>query len=178
MSAAAEAVAPLLLQVEGMKCGGCVRAVEQRLLEQPGVRQASANLMTRTAWVGLDPALEGDPSGPLVEALAGLGFQAERRDQASTPLSRAQRQRQESWWQQWRRLVVALALLLVSVLGHLSEAGDLPLPLLADIRLHAVVATLALALRSGLGRKCAFFLVLVPIRPEAVLSLFPLGIVI
>ncbi|MEI6359112.1 MAG: cation-translocating P-type ATPase [Synechococcus sp. ELA619] len=146
MSAAAEAVAPLLLQVEGMKCGGCVRAVEQRLLEQPGVRQASANLMTRTAWVGLDPALEGDPSGPLVEALAGLGFQAERRDQASTPLSRAQRQRQESWWQQWRRLVVALGLLLVSVLGHLSEAGDLPFPLLADIRLHAVVATLALAL--------------------------------
>ena len=146
MSAAAEAVAPLLLQVEGMKCGGCVRAVEQRLLEQPGVRQASVNLMTRTAWVGLDPALEGDPSGPLVAALAGLGFQAQRRDQASTPLSRAQRQRQESWWQQWRRLVVALGLLLVSVLGHLSEAGDLPLPLLADIRLHAGVATLALAL--------------------------------
>ena len=146
MSAAAEAVAPLLLQVEGMKCGGCVRAVEQRLLEQPGVRQASVNLMTRTAWVGLDPALEGDPSGPLVAALAGLGFQAQRRDQASTPLSRAQRQRQESWWQQWRRLVVALGLLLVSVLGHLSEAGDLPLPLLADIRLHALVATLALAL--------------------------------
>ena len=129
-----------------MKCGGCVRAVEQRLLEQPGVRQASVNLMTRTAWVGLDPALEGDPSGPLVDALAGLGFQAQRRDQASTPLSRAQRQRQESWWQQWRRLVVALGLLLVSVLGHLSEAGDLPLPLLADIRLHAGVATLALAL--------------------------------
>ncbi|MCX5943295.1 MAG: cation transporter, partial [Cyanobacteria bacterium] len=137
-----------------MKCGGCVRAVEQRLLEQPGVRQASANLMTRTAWVGLDPALEGDPSGPLVEALAGLGFQAQRRDQTSTPLSRAQRQRQEGWWQQWRRLVVALGLLVVSVLGHLSEAGDLPLPMLADIRLHALVATLALALpgRPILGR--------------------------
>lgn len=146
MSAAAEAVAPLLLQVEGMKCGGCVRAVEKRLLELPGVRQASVNLLTRTAWVGLDPALEGDPSGPLVEALAGLGFQAQRRDQNSTPLSRAQRQRQESWWQQWRRLVVALGLLVVSVLGHLSEAGDLPLPWLADIRLHALVATLALAL--------------------------------
>ena len=146
MSAAAEAVAPLLLQVEGMKCGACVRAVERRLLEQPGVRQASVNLLTRTAWVGLDPALEGDPSGPLVDALAALGFQAQRRDQTSTPLSRAQRQRQESWWQQWRRLVVALGLLLVSVLGHLSEAGDLPLPWLADIRLHALVATLALAL--------------------------------
>jgi Cu2+-exporting ATPase len=42
--------------------------------------------------------------------------------------------------------VVALGLLLVSVLGHLSEAGDLPVPWLADIRLHALVASLALAL--------------------------------
>ncbi|MBM5804398.1 MAG: heavy-metal-associated domain-containing protein, partial [Cyanobacteria bacterium K_DeepCast_35m_m2_155] len=25
----------LLLEIEGMKCGGCVRAVEQKLLEQP-----------------------------------------------------------------------------------------------------------------------------------------------
>jgi hypothetical protein len=24
---------PLLLEIEGMKCGGCVRAVEQRLLD-------------------------------------------------------------------------------------------------------------------------------------------------
>ena len=48
---------PLLLDIEGMKCGGCVRAVEQRLLDQPGVRQASVNLLTRTAWVGLDPTL-------------------------------------------------------------------------------------------------------------------------
>ncbi|NDC16201.1 MAG: heavy-metal-associated domain-containing protein, partial [Synechococcaceae bacterium WB9_2_170] len=46
-----------------MKCGGCVRAVEQRLLEQPGVQQASVNLLTRTAWVQLDPALgaAGEP---------------------------------------------------------------------------------------------------------------------
>ena len=40
-----------------MKCGGCVRAVEQRLLAQPGVRQASVSLLNRTAWVGLDPGL-------------------------------------------------------------------------------------------------------------------------
>jgi PmbA protein len=49
------AVEPLLLEVEGMKCGGCVRAVERLLLEQCGVRQASVNLLTRTAWIGLDP---------------------------------------------------------------------------------------------------------------------------
>jgi Cu2+-exporting ATPase len=46
-----------LLEIEGMKCGSCVRAVEKRLLEQPGVQQASVNLLTRTAWVQLDPEL-------------------------------------------------------------------------------------------------------------------------
>ena len=130
-----------------MKCGGCVRAVEERLLAQPGVRQASVNLLTRTAWIGLDPGLlEGppaDPATPLITALAGLGFAARRREQESLPLSAAQRQQRRSWWQNWRQLVVALGLLLVSVLGHLAEAG------LADIRLHALVATLALA---GPGR--------------------------
>ena len=38
-----------LLEVEGMKCGGCVQAVEQRLRQQSGVRAASVNLLTRTA---------------------------------------------------------------------------------------------------------------------------------
>ena len=141
--------APLLLEVEGMKCGGCVRAVEQRLLAQPGVRQASVNLLTRTAWVALDPALEaqGDPVEPLIEALAAMGYGAQRRPlDAEGPLPLAARQQQRSWWQRWRQLVVALLLLLVSAGGHLAEARQLPLPWLADIHLHALVATLALAL--------------------------------
>jgi Cu2+-exporting ATPase len=113
---------PLLLDIEGMKCGGCVRAVEQRLLEQPGVRQASVNLLTRTAWVELDPALAAQPleqrSVALQEALAALGFQARPRSAESPLLSRSERLQQRSWWQQWRQLVVALLLLLVSSLGH------------------------------------------------------------
>ena len=44
----------VLLDVEGMKCGSCVRSVEQRLQQQPGVRQASVSLLTRTAWVELE----------------------------------------------------------------------------------------------------------------------------
>jgi len=143
--------APLLLEVEGMKCGGCVRAVEQRLLAQPGVRQASVNLLNRTAWVALDPApappAQGDPVVPLIEALAAMGYVAQRRPlDGEGPLSLAERQQQRGWWQRWRQLVVALLLLLVSAGGHLAEARQLPLPWLADIHLHAVVATLALAL--------------------------------
>ena len=74
---APQPVAALLLEVEGMKCGGCVRAVEQRLLAQPGVHQASVSLLNRTAWVGLDPALpataEADPADGLIQALAAMG---------------------------------------------------------------------------------------------------------
>ncbi|WP_409995496.1 heavy metal translocating P-type ATPase [Cyanobium sp. BA5m-21] len=132
---------PLLLEIEGMKCGGCVRAVEQRLLDQPGVRQASVNLLTRTAWVDLASA-EAD-QGNLVEALAELGFQARLRSTEIEFSSRRERLRARSWWQQWRQLVVALLLLLVSVLGHLPGAG------LGDLWIHALVATAALA---GPGR--------------------------
>ena len=135
-------VAPLLLDVEGMKCGGCVRAVEQRLLAQPGVRQASVNLLTRTAWVGLDPAVaEADASQPLIDALAAMGYSAQTRsaEEADWPRSLAQRRQHQSWWQRWRALVVAVLLLVLSAAGHLQ------LPLLTDIRVHALVATLALA---------------------------------
>ena len=146
-----------MLEIEGMKCGGCVRAVEQRLLEQPGVQQASVNLLTRTAWVQLDPALadadQPDPVPGLQQALAGLGFQVQRRETGQELSSRREQLQHQHWWQQWRQLVVALALLLVSGLGHLALAGAIPWPalasLLADERFHALVATLALA---GPGR--------------------------
>ena len=146
---AAQPVAPLLLDVEGMKCGGCVRSVEQRLLAQPGVRQASVNLLNRTAWVGLDPqAITAEPAQPLIEALAAMGYTAAVRDLDGDdrPLSLEERRQQVGWWQRWRQLMVALLLLLFSVSGHLAEAGQLPFAPLADICLHALVATAALLL--------------------------------
>ena len=147
--------AVLLLDIEGMKCGGCLRAVEQKLLAQPGVRQASVNLLSRTAWVELDAASSTDPGAQsladaLAEALAGLGFAARVRDAEEAPASRRERLRQRHWWQQWRQLLVALALLLVSGLGHLAMAGQLPpaalTSLLSHQAFHALVASLALGL--------------------------------
>ena len=164
----------LLLDIEGMKCGGCVRAVEQALLAQPGVRQASVNLLSRTAWLELDPQLASqvaradgfgadgsgaDGSGaersvaeglaPLQQAVANLGFTARPRMAQAEPQSLRHQRQQRSWWQQWRQLVVALGLLLVSGLGHLALAGQLPpSPLtdwLATEALHALAATLTLA---------------------------------
>ncbi len=139
-----------------MKCGGCVRAVEQRLLQTEGVRQASVNLLTRTAWVDLEPRSDGpdgvalDPLPALLGSLEGLGFQARLRSQELEPASQRQRRQADQWWRHWRQLLVALLLLLVSGLGHLAEAGQLawrgPWHLLGSPWFHALVATLALAL--------------------------------
>ncbi|MCX5957228.1 MAG: cation-translocating P-type ATPase [Cyanobacteria bacterium] len=141
----------LLLDVEGMKCGGCVRAVEQRLTQQEGVRQASVNLLTRTAWVELDRAEERLPA--LLRSLEELGFPARPRGEGEDhPLSRRERLQERHWWERWRQLVAALALMLVSGLGHLADAGALGLVStpLAQPWLHALLASAALA---GPGRR-------------------------
>ncbi|MEB3170182.1 MAG: cation-translocating P-type ATPase [Synechococcaceae cyanobacterium] len=136
-----------MLEVDGMKCGGCVRAVEQRLRQQNGVRAASVNLLTRTAWVELEP-VQPDPLPAVLESLAALGFPARPRQQGEEPAGLRERRRQRSWWQQWRQLVVAILLVLVSGLGHLADAGTLPWLTpqspLGRPALHALVATGAL----------------------------------
>ncbi len=141
----------LLLDVEGMKCGGCVRAVEQRLTQQEGVQQASVNLLTRTAWVELDRAEERLPA--LLRSLEELGFPARPRgEDDGQPPSRRERLQEQHWWERWRQLLVALALMLVSGLGHLADAGALGLAStpLAQPWLHALLASAALA---GPGRR-------------------------
>ena len=141
----------LLLDVEGMKCAGCVRAVEQRLTQQDGVRQASVNLLTRTAWVELDRAEERLPV--LLRSLEELGFPARPRgEDDGQPPSRRERLKERHWWQRWRQLVVALVLMMLSSLGHLADAGALGLATtpLAQPWLHALVASAALA---GPGRR-------------------------
>ena len=150
---------PLLLEIDGMKCGGCVRAVEQRLQQQQGVLQASVSLLNRTAWVDLDPGITTSLGGPevvlqqLQDRLAGLGFSARPRGGAEGGMNREQRLRQRSWWQQWRQLIVALTLVLLSGLGHLLDAGQFSaLPAWLPLQrpwLHALLASVAVA---GPGR--------------------------
>ncbi len=47
----------LELDIEGMTCSACQSFVEKALREQPGVSQASVNLMLNRATVRFDPAL-------------------------------------------------------------------------------------------------------------------------
>ena len=133
----------VLLDVEGMKCGGCVQSVEQTLLSQPAVINASVNLVSRTAWLELK-----DPEQPLDQILSALkdrGFPAKPR--LFSPLERtsaAELNTSNKWWHQWRQLIVAMLLLLLSVLGHLAEGGKLDLPIIGSLPFHASLATFAL----------------------------------
>lgn len=145
--AVSEAVG-LLLEVEGMKCGGCVRSVEQRLQQQPGVRQASVNLLTRTAWVELEGG--EDRLEPLLSSLRSLGFEGKlRQDGDNGVSSRRERLRQQSWWERWRQLLVALLLVVVSGLGHwamvVPQSWPPALALFQAPWFHGLIATLALA---------------------------------
>ena len=132
-----------LLDVEGMKCGGCVRSVEQTLLSQPSVANASVNLVARTAWLELK-----DPEQPLEQILIALkdrGFPAKER--IISPFERTSLEKIDTsneWWNQWRQLLVAIFLLLLSVIGHLAEGGKLDIPILGTLPFHASLATFSL----------------------------------
>ena len=45
----------IALDVEGMKCAGCVKAVEKQLQQNPGVISACVNLITEVAVVEYQP---------------------------------------------------------------------------------------------------------------------------
>ena len=137
----------MLLDVDGMKCGGCVRSVERTLLDQPGVCEASVNLVTRSAWLRFEEDAVADLAG-VVEALTARGFSAHPRETDAFGSS-VEADRSWGWWQQWRQLIVALVLLVLSVVGHLAEAGTVQVPPLGSLPFHAGLATVALV---GPGR--------------------------
>ncbi|WP_167632294.1 heavy metal translocating P-type ATPase [Mariprofundus ferrooxydans] len=61
------------LAIDGMRCAGCVSKVEAALDGVPGVRQASVNLVDRTASVQADQSLSTDA---LIAAVQSVGFDA------------------------------------------------------------------------------------------------------
>ena len=136
---------PLVLSIDGLKCGSCVRTVEQTLLEHPHVRQVSVNLATRTAWVDYYGGNSTAEVLTLIQALAARGFPAQLRDndRRGRKVGNKHSSITSTWWHQWqwRKLVIPLTLLLISSLGHLAEAGELSIPLLGTSLSHAVLAT-------------------------------------
>ncbi|MEO0534819.1 MAG: heavy metal translocating P-type ATPase [Cyanobacteria bacterium P01_A01_bin.123] len=146
-----KAVQAAVLDVTGMKCAGCVKAVEQTLLACDGVVAATVNLVTEMAAVEWTPG-QGSPQG-FAEALTEAGFPSQPRGQAEGTGQGGQNRAQQ--WaarkraeqrQQLQQVAIAISLLMLSAIGHLKHWGWLAVPVVSNIGFHAGLATLALAL--------------------------------
>lgn len=135
----------IILDVGGMKCAGCVNAVERQLTQHSGVKSACVNLATEVAVVESEVGTV-DPQ-MLAQRLTAAGFPTQPRkpkDQAgaSTLEDSAQKQRQQML-SAFRQLIIAGVLLVFSGIGHLGNLGD-SLPLFNNIWFHFGLATVAL----------------------------------
>lgn len=146
----ASASETITLDVEGMKCAGCVKVVEQQLTQHPGVLTACVNLVTEVAVVECAPGTVEPPA--LADRLTAAGFPTQPRylqDEAGwtageipapqNPELRQRREMRSSLWQ----LVMAGGLLILSSVGHLP-GGESVLPVLHNIWLHCGLATATL----------------------------------
>eukprot|EP00198_Chlamydomonas_reinhardtii_P013234 XP_001702571.1 heavy metal transporting ATPase [Chlamydomonas reinhardtii] len=169
----------VLLDVGGMKCGGCVGHVKKILEEQPGVTSASVNLATETALVRVlvPRGSRQQPSGSsgnggsggggalaalgekLAQALTDAGFTSKRRDPdtSSSSLAAALAAKRAAKVERLRAatvdLVVAWGLAAVCGLGHLAHAwAGAPawMHLLHSVPLNAALSAAALL---GPGRE-------------------------
>ncbi|MGK7950780.1 MAG: heavy metal translocating P-type ATPase [Xenococcaceae cyanobacterium] len=135
----------IALDVGGMKCAGCVKAVERQLQQNPGVVSACVNLITEVAVVeyevgNVEPEI-------FAEKLTKTGFpsklRAKERSFKETATQAAKKREQQQQQQLWQ-LVTAAILLIFSSIGHLHHLGFPAIPLLSNIWFHFVLATLAL----------------------------------
>ncbi len=136
----------ITLDVSGMKCAGCVKAVERQLTQQTGVISARVNLATEVATV----ECETDKIDPntLAQKLTDNGFPTQPRlDTSETDAAKKQteRHRKEIKQQIWR-IAIASLLIILSGIGHLGHFIGVEIPIVGNLWFHAVLATLALFL--------------------------------
>ncbi len=111
----------IVLDIAGMKCAGCVGAVERHLLAEIGVKSASVNLLTGVAAISVEP--DTATATALADKLTTRGFPSQPRILAGTESRANQRQikyAQASKQIQWQ-LISAGILLGFSVLGHFIQ---------------------------------------------------------
>ena len=142
-------VETITLDVTGMKCAGCVKAVENQLTQHPGVVSTCVNLVTEVAVCEVN-AGEVDPD-VLAEKLTKAGFPSQPRSSQNQSndtdgISLAERRRQEMQSSIWR-LVTAGVLIFLSGIGHLSQHYPVfnhHLPLITSFWFHWGLATVTL----------------------------------
>jgi len=136
----------IALDISGMKCAGCVKAVERSLSQIPGVISACVNLATEMAAVHYNPAQVQDLH-ILEETLTAAGFPGHlRQTEALSPedLEATEERQREAATERQQQLMVAIGLIGLSLLGHLEIFGLTEPPLLSNMWVHYILATLTL----------------------------------
>ncbi|MBE9196155.1 cation-translocating P-type ATPase [Synechocystis sp. LEGE 06083] len=132
----------LTLDVGGMKCAGCVAAVERQLGQLAGVTDSCVNLVTAVAVVRYAP--EKITPQAIAEHLSQRGFPSQIRQGhggIALPTTENGSKENVNWG-----LAIALVLLLLSALGHLSHFGGPMIPFFHHPVFHWGLATLAIAI--------------------------------
>lgn len=113
----------IVLDVSGMKCAGCVGAVERKLIAQTGVISACVNLLTGVAAVLIDPQTLS--ATDLAATLTQSGFPAHPRTNSnrSSSVDRQAKYAQVSK-QLLQQLVTAGVLVGLSILGHFTKPNS------------------------------------------------------
>lgn len=142
----------ITLDVNGMKCAGCVKSVERKLLQHQGVISANVNLITSVALV--EYQLNQTAPENLAQQLTNIGFPSTVRKSDNQTIAQlneiaSQKRQQEKQKQNWQ-LITAAVLLTLSTIGHLHHLGFPHIPFLMNIWFHWALATLALLIP---GRK-------------------------
>lgn len=115
----ADPVETITLDVGGMKCAGCVKAVENQLTHYPGVVSACVNLLTEVAVCEVKAGAV-DPAD-LAEKLTEAGFPTQPRySQTRDLISPTERHRQEIESSIWR-IAIAGVLIVLSGIGHFAQ---------------------------------------------------------
>jgi Cu2+-exporting ATPase len=130
-------VTQTVLNISGMKCAGCVQAVEKKLAQQTGITFASVNLVTQSATVAFQPDVITASS--LARVLTEAGFPTTVAE-TSTP-TLAEQPDQFGW-----RIGGAALLVGFSALGHIPGLAQQWVPGFLDIGFHWGLATVALLL--------------------------------
>ena len=140
----------ITLDIGGMKCAGCVKAVERQLTQYPGVTNAIVNLATEIAVVE-SQAGAVDPND-LSQKITDAGFPSQIRKSSADDIGdnlaaqdlEAKHQREIG--DSMKQLVVAAVLLIFSVIGHFGHLSGIMLPVFSNIWFHCGLATLALVI--------------------------------
>ncbi|MEA5580115.1 heavy metal translocating P-type ATPase [Nodularia harveyana UHCC-0300] len=141
----APTVEKIILDVGGMKCAGCVSAVERQLTQYSGVKSACVNLATEVAVIETEPG-KVDPDA-LAQQLTSAGFPSQSRqarEKATGDLEDPEARKRREMRGSFQQLIIAGILLVLSGIGHFADMGGQVLPILNNIWFHCGLATVAI----------------------------------